>query len=79
VKTEVRRLTLDFPHGVSIKIAEKIARDASMIVQAGVSEGGFEVVGITPDGEGLIFSDDCMQYVYGHKREKKSAQSEGEG
>lgn len=75
MKREIKELTLTFPHGVSLKVAEKIARDAQMFVQAGVSEGGMTLLGYTPDGVGMIFSEDTMHYVYGHAREPKAKPS----
>lgn len=71
MKCGITKITLVFPHGISVKAADEIAYHAVKTVGAGVSEGGFEIVGTTPDGEGMIFSEDSLHYTYGHKREPK--------
>lgn len=69
---KIKQLTLSFPHGVSVKDCEYIAQKVESIVKAGVSEGGFATTnhyGINV--EDVTFSDDCMHYVYGHKRSEE--------
>ena len=70
--SQIKQLTLSFPHGASVKDCEAIVQAAQKITTTGVSEGGFATTnhyGMNVDD--VTFSEDCMHYVFGHKRSQE--------
>lgn len=63
---KIFRIILDFPHGITMDEGQAIANEACIPALAGISEGGMQIIGNTPDGEGLVFCKHTMQFVYGH-------------
>lgn len=67
--SKIKCLLLEFPHGANIEECNKIAQFAQDQVMAGVSEGG--MMPISKYGlnvESCEFSEDTMQFIYGHNR-----------
>lgn len=74
--SEIKALILTFPHGASQRDCDHIARMVQGIVKAGVSEGGMQCIskyGMYVDD--MKFSEDTMEYTYGHKRGEDGTKS----
>jgi hypothetical protein len=70
----IKELRLTFPHGISLKIADEIARRAQGAPDVGahISFGGLEVLRmpLTKEDEeqfGIEFSKEVAHYEFGHK------------
>ena len=63
----IKKLTLVFPRGISVKSADDIAHQAGEVSGHGVSEGGFSILYMPIHGDDPNppeFSNDEMTYVY---------------
>lgn len=67
----IYRLTLDFPNGISVDNAQKYAQIIDVIDESSVSQGGFTMLSNPYVDEPIEFSDNEMNFVYGHKKMTK--------